>query len=339
MNRINNNTMADLIISSLKKITFRLLWLCGWGLLLWIPLRWWPGDWLWPVRWLNYVMPWLLVGLLPALLVAGMARRFRLAWLLAVPTLFITLTFVPLFLPRPQVVLADQAPFKVMSYNVWHANQDLDQDLERVVAVIERQNPDILLLQELRLSFGLILIGRLEKSDPNGKLYIAYERDMAQGVISRYPLTPLAGRRGGRIQKVRVEMPSGPVTVWNVHLSQPTAWSRHQRQANRLVKDIAAFDQGPLIVGGDFNTTDQSEAYRHIAGHLENAHWRAGWGFGFSYPNQNPRLDNRILFPVPLVRIDHLFYNDHLFVHQARTLSAGGGSDHLPIVATVSLIR
>jgi endonuclease/exonuclease/phosphatase (EEP) superfamily protein YafD len=121
------------------------LWIIGLSLLLWYPLRWWPGDRLQPVRMLNYFMPWLMVVLVPGLLVAGLARRIRLVATLALPTILIGLNFAPLFLPRFNYALASNTTLKVMSYNVLYRNHDL----AAIVSIIRQEQPDILLLQEV----------------------------------------------------------------------------------------------------------------------------------------------------------------------------------------------
>jgi vancomycin resistance protein VanJ len=314
---------------------WRGLWLFGLSLLLWYPLRWWPGDRLLPVRLLNYFMPWLLVGLLPSLLVAGLAHRYRLLLLLAVPTIFIGLTFAPLFLPRPRAVLAASTPLKVMSYNVWHHNPNIADP----IAIIRGEQPDILLLQEVYSPhLARIINDELADLYPKGNPYFAYESRIGQAVISRYPITKIGiTYHQGRTQKVLVDTPDGFITVWNVHPLAPLAWSRQYRQISALAEEIAAVE-GPLIVGGDFNTTDQAETYRLINQHLSNAHWQAGWGFGFSFPAHAPRF-KRLPIITPMVRIDHIFYSSHFFAHNAHTLSISGGSDHLPVVAELSLVR
>jgi endonuclease/exonuclease/phosphatase (EEP) superfamily protein YafD len=71
--------------------------------------------------------------------------------------------------------------------------------------------------------------------------------------------------------------------------------------------------------------------------YLDNAHWEAGWGFGFSFPSSDRPLRGRFQIP-SLVRIDHIFYSDHFYVLNARTLPTAGGSDHLPVVAELSLV-
>jgi endonuclease/exonuclease/phosphatase (EEP) superfamily protein YafD len=329
----------DFVIAFLNKIwntTSRLFWAGLWifalGLLVWYPLRWWPGDRFWPVRLTNYFMPWLFLGLIPGILIAGLSRRRWLATALTIPTILIGLTFAPLFLPRPSTALAGTESYKVMSYNIWGRNRDA----EALVSVIQQEQPDILLLQEVTWRHANVLqngLTELYKHD----FHMAYESRIGQAVISRYPLTSVeAAYQKGRTQKVIADTPNGPIAIWNTHPTSPLPWSRQYRQISALVDDIAATEQ-PLIVGGDFNTTDQSETYRMIDQYLDNAHWEAGWGFGFSFPSSDRPLRGRFQIP-SLVRIDHIFYSDHFYVLNARTLPTAGGSDHLPVVAELSLV-
>jgi vancomycin resistance protein VanJ len=310
------------------------LGLVGLGLLGWYTLRWWPGDRFLLVRLFNYFMPWLLLGLAPALIGAGLARRKWVALALAAPSLIIGLTFAPLFLPRPESALAAALPLKVMSYNVWSHNKNVAS----VAGLIRREQPDILLLQEITPAMTRRLKDELVDLYPEGQLYLAYEPEVKQGIISRYPLTPLdLAYDKGRTQRVTVATPGGSIAVWNVHPSTPLPWPRQYRQLSALTKDIAATD-GPLIVGGDFNTTDQSETYQLVNQYLQNAHWEAGWGFGFTFPAHQPRF-KQIPILTPVIRIDHIFYSPHFFARNARTLTESGGSDHLPVTAELSLIR
>lgn len=329
------------IILTLKQLWRIIRWLFWWGwglfglgIVTWYGLRWWPGDRFWPVRLLNYFSPWLLLGLTPGLALAGLARRKWVAFTLAVPVLLMSLTFAPLFLPRPEGVLAANASFKVMSYNIWYHNDEVIE----AARLIREEQPDILLLQELTPGMARALTKELANLYPGGPLYWAYEPSVYQGIISRFPLTPVElAYDKGRTQKVIATTPAGPVAVWNVHPSTPLPWSRQYRQISALVDDIAAVD-GPLIVGGDFNTTDQSETYRLVNQYLHNAHWEAGWGFGFSFPAHRPRFKDIPIF-TPVIRIDHIFYNSHFFARTARTLSDSAGSDHFPVTAKLSLVR
>lgn len=312
------------------------LWLFGLSLWIWYPLRWWPGDDLRLVQFLNYFMPWLLVGLVPSVGIAALARRTRLLLALAVPTLVIMLSYAPLFLPRPRIASAGNTPLKVMSYNVLVINRNVPA----MADVIRQQQPDILLLQELTPRVARELQPYLAALYPDQNFYFAHDFDTYQAILSRYPLSPVENPiQEGRAQQVRVQTPGGPVQVWNVHLTQPIRWQRHTRQVEALVQAASNVVE-PLILGGDFNTTEQSEMYYYLNEHLRNAHWEAGWGFGFTFPATDLRIRRRTIpVPAPLIRIDHLFHNDGFYVKKAGTLPVSGGSDHLPIVAEFLQVR
>lgn len=310
------------------------LWLFALGFSLAYATRWWPGDSFFGGRLINYFMPWFLLGLLPALLIAGLGRRYGLAGVLGLPTLLIGLFYAPLFLPQSNTAIASDTPLKVMSYNVLYRNQTLDQAID----LIQQEQPDILLLQEVTPYIALTFQPALDNLYPGQPSYYAYDLNIGQVVVSRYPIRPLDSfPEQGRTQKVLIEIPGGPIQVWNVHPTTPLAWSRQYRQISQLAEAITAVP-GPLIVGGDFNTTEHSITYRLVNQHLNNAHWEAGWGFGFSFPAHTPRVKG---LPVvtPMVRIDHIFYSDHFFARQARTLPDSGGSDHYPVIAELSLVQ
>jgi endonuclease/exonuclease/phosphatase (EEP) superfamily protein YafD len=309
------------------------LWLFGLAVLGWLTLRGLSGDRLWPVRLVNYLMPWLLVGLAPGLMLTVLARRKWLALVLAGPTLFILTTYAPLFLPRGSVAVAGNQPLKVMSFNVWAGNEDP----QAIAQVIRQEQPDLILLQELTTDIAAQLPAYLADLYPNSELHMLYERRIGQAVFSRYPLTPLESILGrGRVHKVTAHLPGGPVAVWNVHPSQPIPYGVQFHEIYYLAQDVG-LESGPLIVGGDFNTTDQSEAYALISRYLNNAHWDAGWGFGFSFPSTRRDFANALGLP-PLVRIDHIFFSPHFYAQNARTLEQSGGSDHFPVVTELQPI-
>lgn len=311
------------------------LWLFSLGVLASYLMRWWPGDRLLPVRLTNYGMPWLLFGLAPGLIVAILARRQWLAVSFALPTILIMLNYAPLFLPRPALVLAGNEPFKVMSHNVWSRYRDLTP----LINLIKQEQPDILLLQEVGSYQAPQLEEALADLYPEAPLYFVYEVELEQAVASRYPLTVLgAYPKKGNALEVLAETPDGPLTIWNIHPSSRRGWYRRHNQIANLVSEDIANAAGPIILGGDFNTTDQTQTYRLVDEYLNNAHWETGWGFGFTFPAPTREFRGEISFP-SLVRIDHIFYSDHFFAHKAGTLPNSGSSDHLPIVATLSRVK
>jgi len=314
------------------------------------------------MRQVNNFMPWLLFGLIPSMLLAWFTRHYRLTALLAISSILIESNFVPLFLPRPTPTLATNSPsLKVMSYNVWYYNEHTSYT--SIAKVIKQVQPDILLLQELELRGAWHLRQELSGLYPNDTLYFIYEdkpltelspgselyklydyrqrprrRNFTlQAIISRYPLKAQGvDQLKSNLQKVQVETPNGTIAVWNVHTPHPLGWYLWQHQYRRtlaLSRDIAQTDS-PLIVGGDFNATAQSEVYHLVSQYLHDTHQTAGWGYGFTFPTPN-RDFHFYGIPVPsaVMRLDYLFYNDYFQVVQANTLSDSGGSDHFPIVA------
>lgn len=324
----------------MRRYLFRLgLSLFSLGLLAGTTMRQWPGDRSYPVRLLNYLTPWLSLVLIPTLVAAGLMRMQRVLWLvIAIPTMLISLPLLPLFLPRLGAVPATRLPFKVMSYSVCSDNRNSPAILQ----VIREARPDLLLLQEIKPEMAEALNDGLHDLYPAGEFQSTYAPEVKQMIISRYPLTPLGvDPEGGLVQKVKLETPGGSITVWNVHTDRPQYWAGHYRELSALAREISAVS-GPLIVGGDFNAMDLSETYRLVARYLRNAHREAGWGFGFTFPAPSFDFECRpeetsIPIKWPLVRIDHIFYSDHLYAHRAGTLTTSGGSEHLPVVAELAL--
>ncbi len=333
------------LLKALRNVVHSGFWLGLWGfglaVWLWYLLRWWSGDHFFPVRLAGYFLPWLPVGLIPGLVVAGLARRKWLSLALTGPGIFIGLTFAPFFLPSSNNTPPTSPILKIMSYNLWLGNQNV----LAISEVIRQEQPDILLLQELNPAIAQTLFDELSNLFPDSELYFDFVQESEhefpffQAVISRYPLMPISVEADkGRVQKVMVETPTGPLAVWNVHPVPPIYFgSQHCQQLSALAADIAAVD-GPLIVGGDFNITNQSELYQSINRYLGNAHREAGWGLDFTFP-ASPHTQGLPVATGPLYRLDHIFYSRHFFAHSAQTLTESGGSDHLPVAAKLGAVK
>jgi len=307
------------------------VWAFGLGLILVGGLRWSFGDQLFPVRLCNYLMPWLLMGLLAVISISLLTNRHHLTLLLVAPTLFMLITYAPLFLPGHEKS-HDGFQLKVMSYNIWRENSNIPG----IAEVIRNQKPDLILLQEIHSDKLRTLITELDDLYLN-EPYVTFEERKLQAMISHFPLQRVdAGHGKGRTQKAIVSTIKGPITVLNVHPYRNSGWQRRHKQMITLIAEHIAGDSNPLILGGDFNTTDQSQTFRLFGPILKNAHWQAGWGFGFTYPTSAVKFLRKFPLP-PLVRIDHIFHSNHFITQKASTLSDSGGSDHFPIIAELIL--
>jgi endonuclease/exonuclease/phosphatase (EEP) superfamily protein YafD len=165
--------------------------------------------------------------------------------------------------------------------------------------------------------------------------------DYGQATFSRYPLKRISvEHETGRNQKMLVETPAGPIAIWNVHPIPPylVPPENFDAQISALARDISQ-TKGPLIVAGDFNATDQSEAYREIRSYLQDSYREVGQGFGFGYPAP-PYTFMDIPFQTgPLWRIDYVFHSQDFVATSAHTLTTSGGSDHFPIVVELSILE
>jgi len=291
-----------------------------------------PGDrWL-PVRLGNYFAPWLFMAVAPALVVAWLGRRPWLTRLVALLGLVFVLRYWPLLLPRPPLLSAgsNASELRVMTFNVNYANRNASD----IADLIRAEAPDVIAMQELTPGLARPLQAELASDYP----YFLY--DSAQrltGLISRYPLTAGSIHPALRYdQRASIETPGGTVTVWAVHLANAVSqrgWEWQREMAAAIVEE-AANESGPLVVLGDFNTTDQTENYRLVAGQLTDVHWSVGRGFGFTFPDLR-RYGAESPLIGPVVRIDHVFVSQHFTPQEIHVISPGYGSDHLPVVATV----
>ncbi|WP_049768527.1 endonuclease/exonuclease/phosphatase family protein [Anaeromyxobacter sp. Fw109-5] len=302
-------------------------WLFGSTVLAGVVLRPWAGDELHVTRYTGYLMPWLLLGLVPGAAWACLRRRWALAAVLGASAATIVSLQAHLFRPRPSAPAHGAIALRVMSYNTWATNLDAT----RIASVVLRYRPDVLLLQEIR---GDVLSRFTEAASglyAGAPLHLVYDPDLEQAIVSRYAIEPAASlARKGNVQKVVLCAPGARVTVFNVHPPRSGGWRHRYTQISALVDEDVLREDGPVILGGDFNAPDRSQLYERVSSALANAHAQRGLGFGFTYPAL-VRSPFGPVPTVPLVRIDHLFFSDHFVAVRAGTLDDSGGSDHRPV--------
>lgn len=144
----------------------------------------------------------------------------------------------------------------------------------------------------------------------------------------------------GLVRSYLLRGDDAPFRLTNLHLDTPRAGLELIR-SGRILAGIRRLEQksllrhaeltrarrfaeersGPHVVAGDFNTPDESRAYRQAFGGWTNAFAVAGFGVG------GTRLNGWIR-----ARIDHVVVDDAWRVVDARP-GEDVGSDHLPMVA------
>jgi vancomycin resistance protein VanJ len=314
--------------------------------------RWWFGDF-------NLYLPqvvWLAPGIPLALLCLKLARRWIflplccMAWVLGPIMGFCWPTHL-----APES--APGVPFRVMTWNVHHGRHDKFAQLA-LIHDIDGNQPDIVFLQ----ASGELLKGPLGKYFRNWHVQTKGEHTIA----SRIPLVKVEDTaiaepgKDANCLRCRVRIGSTLTTLYGVHFESPrmglgsmmaarknpgsasgAIGMLEQNAATRfrqsqLISALVRREKGPVIVAGDFNSTESSVACANLrdAG-LHDAFVEGGRGYGYSY--------GHFLHPLPgqhysWMRIDHIMMSAQLRARRSWT-GTWEASEHRPVIADLVLGR
>jgi len=234
---------------------------------------------------------------------------------------------------------------RVMTYNI-HVGIGVDKalDLGRIAEVINREQPDLVGLQEVDRGVErthrvdqikeLARLTRMEYAFAPNLNYQGGQYGVA--VLSRFPILAIdhrryAGRRASeRRGFIRVEVAVGKqrVNFVTTHLDHQFNDARvfETTQLLSALEDVHT----PLIVVGDFNDEPAGDAYKLMLTRFADV-WEVSGNraAGLTYPAGKP-----------LKRIDYIFHGkaDGIRVKGARVTDSPA-SDHLPLVADFELER
>jgi vancomycin resistance protein VanJ len=280
--------------------------------------------------------------LLPLLLIL---RRWRGAGLLVPAVGMFLISYVPLYLPRTVPVPPDARHISLMTYNL-QAEEDL---LDPMVAVLRESDADVIALQEMSYKAALRFEAKVADLYPYRALHPVSSPYHGRGVLSRFPLLndhawqetfPIPVR----LQRIEIDVDGTIITLYNFHappsvpIFQGAIDVRPRAQQIADMLALAAADSGPILLMGDFNTTDMDENYRRITANFADTFREVGWGMGFTNPDwqhDNPRRGASFM---PMYqRIDYVFHNQFFIPVEARVWPSSGGSDHRPLFAVLAL--
>jgi len=343
-----------LFVRLIRSVALGNLWLYNSLLCTWFALHWFYGDRIWWLALINAFVPWLFVPLLLFIPFALWDRRAR-SWLLLLPPVLLFLVlYGGLFIPSSaRAQAAGAETLRVMSFNLY--NYSINEKTAQVIR--DNDWPDIVALQELSPYMANLIIRLMGDRYPY-RVLDARSDHRGMGIFSRFPLQPVKPTflfdPASEIQIVNVHTDKATFTFYNVHPHSTNVFVLMQRSlamdkivakgyaerlnfAQALVKDIQT-RAGPVIVAGDFNSTDQSDVYATLTPLLNDAHRAVGWGFGHTFPAYANRWPN-IPTPARLVRIDMIFYSTDFRALASGVSATHGESDHLPVHATLAPIR
>jgi vancomycin resistance protein VanJ len=291
----------------------------------------------WPIELLNNFGAWFylpIVGLIVGLLM-GLRKGKAKQWLigLVIPMLLFGWNYAWVLTPN----WAGNGQGEGLRVMTWNVRYDNPADAGMIRAIMANQ-PDVVVFQELVNAIATTL-----SQSPEIQQRFPYQRFISGsefGILSRYPIEalPMPIVPNCQFEEIKVTLPQQAISLVNVHLPTPIYQVRRllsiplpvgfnsHKQAQCYDRFLPYIDQisRPLLVLGDFNTSDRHWHYQGMHRRLADSFKEAGWGFGFTYPGR--------AWSVPLVRIDYIFHSAQWGGRSAWT-GKGAGSDHQFLVA------
>jgi endonuclease/exonuclease/phosphatase (EEP) superfamily protein YafD len=290
------------------------------------------APWAWfAVRNLTYAFDLVATGLPVLYGVAALAigvyaaKKKRAGLAVGVASCLLAVTFAVAGPWRSQPVPPPVRGFRIVSANVNSKNPTV----ERAVADALAQQGDLVLLIEA---------GKGRFATPAEYSTVIRPKYSNQVILSRFPARLLDKPPGWpndfRAHRLEIDAPTGRVIVYLAHLKRPHLGPRRilklpgqiraQRRERESVLSSARAEGVPVIVAGDFNTSDRSRAYRRITSRFRDAMRRRRAG---------PTYVSALWRPF-LLRIDHIFVpRDWCSAQPERFLLHG--SDHRGLAVDV----
>ncbi|MEO1441680.1 MAG: endonuclease/exonuclease/phosphatase family protein [Chloroflexota bacterium] len=342
-----------MITGLVSKLIALLLWAYAAGLALYVGLRLAIGDGYWLLSFANNFALYYFLPLAVTLPVALAMRRRVLSGVLAAFTVLAAGWFGPRFVPGNSVVAnnADAPAITVVTFNVFGDNLTVREAVDWLLTT----NADVIMLQETPSQIYF-----REYDDLNA----AYPHQLAahpwgDTILSRHPLeteviydmaddglasdvraTLLLGGQTISIYNVHMSIPLGPQQRFPAPPENPGIYmlsryddTQRNRQIDALL-NVLADETRPYIVAGDFNMGDNTVTYGELSAVMTDTQREAGVGFGHTWPVLGARRFPEVLPTV--LRIDYIWHSGDFIttdIYRGPYL----GSDHLPVVATLSL--
>lgn len=277
---------------------------------------WWGFDLL-----ANFRLQYLIAALFAALVLALVKRR-TLALIVLAAAIFNGVLIAPLYIRSP-VPAASNAEIEIISFNVQLSNP------MRQIDWILGHEPDLVFLFESSRAAEELL----RESDVGYNVMSGIDDDRQFGitVLSRKPLDVerlTFGDGGGGFVRVETNLGDAPIAVYGIHPPSPsnpfraTARDRFLESAG----EVAAAEELPVIVTGDFNSTPWSEGFRLVSSPADLVNSQEGFGYGGTWPAQ--------LWPILRIPLDHLIHSRDLTTVD-REVGPTLTSDHRPIRVVV----
>ena len=273
-----------------------------------------------------------------ALIGAGIQAAFR-HWRAAVVTAVAALAMVALIVPRvlpEDQPAAEGAELTVMSVNLYVGVANL----EYVIELVDRYEPDLLSVQELTPgAYDALAELGLEERLPHG-IFEPDELAVGTGLYSLHPIERLDEFEPDGLfyqPSVEVTLPDeSKVRFMAVHAAAPATPERIPHWESDLQAYAQTHSEVPWVLAGDFNSTLDHRLLRGVidSGYTDAAD-ATGEGMSATWrPIEGGHL-NGLIRP-PAVTLDHVLVDERIAVRSFEVLEKDG-SDHAPVLATIQL--
>lgn len=223
---------------------------------------------------------------------------------------------------------------RIATYNIHQTiGTDRRADVQRISAVIDEIDPDVIVLQEVRNEQFQRLAAHFGHHAVDGPAVMDDAGCYGNLLLSQWPVADHAvvdlayrSREPRSAIFSAIETPYGPLRVIGSHFGL----KHHERmQQARLLADLAAGHRGgPLVIVGDFNDWPPfSRAINLI---------RREMGLGFGAVPRLPTFPARF----PLLALDRIFVRPRQIVRRTWVHDSAltrQASDHRPLVAEIDM--
>jgi endonuclease/exonuclease/phosphatase (EEP) superfamily protein YafD len=252
-------------------------------------------------------------------------HEWRPAGLAAVVTAAGIVGMAPAFPDRGSAGGGDVQTITIVQLNLSFRNTTPDA----VADFIRGEQADIVTLQEVTAKTGRVI--DILADDYPFRVLCSATRAGGQAILSRLPRAPGQSKgctEGEGMAWMRVMAGGQPVSVASLHLHWPYPFGQG-RQIDRLEDYLQGLPR-PVLLAGDFNAAPWSHAVDRISQATDTT---VAGGLRFSFDIRVNSWAPPIAMP-----IDHILLPRDMTPLDVR-LGPGPGSDHLSIVAKVSLPR
>ena len=284
--------------------------------------------------------------LLPAIVVLMLSlfsKKRSITLVALVPVLICAYFYWPFLVPAKRVIeVSDVARFRVATFNIWNHNDDI----ERVVSVINETYSDVIALQEITEDQRSKIIDGLRQTYP----YYHVSKPVYGGttaIFSRYPLSNL------REIDIQIDRPSiiaslvwraEKITIISAHLN-PSFWAYwrqplsqiprnyhkyiidQNKQANAIIESLENYsDTDATFLACDCNSQETASTNRLLSAHFEETLKSIGLQLGET-GSANFRFERK------LTHIDYIWYAGSAKPKAIYRGRQTAGSDHEPLFA------